>query len=478
MRRSRGRAGGRAPEVERGFSLRSVLIPVAVLATAASSTHPPQSVGVELALARTFRSGDVTLVDGICRVPFDLLEPLGAGADARAYYRVGVTVRDSSGLTLQSSAWTQEVSPEVLRVDGGSSVEHFEFRAMPGRYTVEVAVTDSASGRVQRVQQDVRAFAAAPRASDLLLTSTMRSADGADTVPLPGELRKGTTFLTAVPRPALTPRAARLFYYLELYPGAAATVETRVRILGSDGREVIASNPASIEIGAEGGVTTRGMDLTGLPPGDYRLAVTVAFPDTTVERTAPFTMATFETETALSQTVQARSLDEFAHLAEVQLDSLYEPLVYVLEDGERGLYEGLSVEGKRTYLRRFWAKRDPTPGTGLNEAQQEYYGRIQEASRRFREGGAADVPGWRTDRGRIFIRYGAPQDWFNQPEPVGAYAYELWKYTSGKARKFLFIDETGFGNYVLAYTDERREPSRPGGLDLLDPEDVRRINAF
>jgi GWxTD domain-containing protein len=233
-----------------------------------------------------------------------------------------------------------------------------------------------------------------------------------------------------------------------------------------------------LEIEAEGGVTTRGMDLTGLPPGDYRLAVAAVFPDTTVELAAPFTMASFETETALAQTVQSRTLDEFAHLTEAQLDSLYEPLVYVFEDSERGLYEGLSIEGKRNYLRRFWAKRDPTPGTAFNEAQRDYYGRIEEANRRFREGGAGDVPGWRTDRGRIFIRYGAPDDWFNQPEPVGTYAYELWKYTSGRARKFVFIDETGFGNYVLLFTDERREPSRSGGLDLLDPEDVRRINAF
>jgi len=455
-----------------------MFIPVVVLASAAAWTTPPQNVGVELALARTFRSGDVTVVDGMCRVPFDLLEPIGAGAAAKAYYRVAVVVRDSSGLTLQSSAWTQEVSAEVLQVERGSSVEHFEFRAMPGRYTVDVAVTDSASGRVQRVQQDVRAFSAPPRVSDLLLTSGMRTAEGADTVPLPGELRKGATFLTAVPRPALTPRDARLFYYLELYPGAAATVEIRVRILGSDGAEVIASRPASLEIEAEGGVTTRGMDLTGLPPGDYRLAVAAVFPDTTVELAAPFTMASFETETALAQTVQSRTLDEFAHLTEAQLDSLYEPLVYVFEDSERGLYEGLSIEGKRNYLRRFWAKRDPTPGTAFNEAQRDYYGRIEEANRRFREGGAGDVPGWRTDRGRIFIRYGAPDDWFNQPEPVGTYAYELWKYTSGRARKFVFIDETGFGNYVLLFTDERREPSRSGGLDLLDPEDVRRINAF
>ena len=55
-------------------------------------------------------------------------------------------------------------------------------------------------------------------------------------------------------------------------------------------------------------------------------------------------------------------------------------------------------------LREFWRQRDPTPGTPDNELQQSFYQRLAEANRRFREGGAAEIPGWRTDRGKILIR--------------------------------------------------------------------------
>jgi GWxTD domain-containing protein len=170
--------------------------------------------------------------------------------------------------------------------------------------------------------------------------------------------------------------------------------------------------------------------------------------------------------------------DQFDSASEGQLDSLYGPLVYIMWQDEAGIYSTLSVDGKRDYLRRFWARRDPTPGTVRNEAEGQYYRRIETANRRFAEGGATLVPGWRTDRGRIFIRNGPPDDVLHRPRPPGALPYEVWKYTHGRSRKYCFVDLTRFGNYVLVYTDDLLEPSRPDWPSLLGPdayEDVMRF---
>jgi GWxTD domain-containing protein len=170
--------------------------------------------------------------------------------------------------------------------------------------------------------------------------------------------------------------------------------------------------------------------------------------------------------------------DEYDGYQVAALDSLYRPLVHVMEDEERGIYDGLSVDGKRNYLRRFWAKRDPAPGTTENEAKDLYYGRIAEANKRFREGGAAQVEGWHTDRGRILLRYGEPDERLNRPQSGTTPPYEVWKYTRTRARKFVFLDETRFGHYALLYTDERREPSRPDWEAILGPEAAKDVKGF
>jgi GWxTD domain-containing protein len=170
--------------------------------------------------------------------------------------------------------------------------------------------------------------------------------------------------------------------------------------------------------------------------------------------------------------------DEYTKLNPREADSLYRPLVHIMEDNERGVFESLSLSGKRNFLRQFWARRDPSPGTPENESRDKYYKAIDEANRRFREGGAAEVPGWRTDRGRIFIRYGEPDEKLSRPQAGATRPYEVWKYTRGRPRLFVFMDETRFGHYTLLYTNERREPSQPNWESILGREAVQEIIRF
>jgi GWxTD domain-containing protein len=444
-----------------------------ILAVTGPQVAPP---GLDVLAVRFYRGG-TTLVDGFLRVPYDLLRPTaGPGPVA---YRVSIKVRDSAGGVLNASAWDERVPQRLLDVAGASGVEHFAFAAPPGRYSVEVTVGDSASGRGATQKTEVVTYGAAPRVSDLLLAGAMRRAAAGDTSPQPGEIRKGAVFITSATAPVLTPRQATLFYYVELYPGADVTVRTMARVMGAGDRQIIATAPAATPVGALGGVSTNGLDLAGLPPGDYRLEIEVAFPDSTVTRSAVFHMAGFEAEHAVTQMAGAdEANDRFARMTGPQLDTLYAPLVHIMDAGERGVYDGLSLDGKRNYLRTFWTKRDPTPGTPDNEAQATYYRSINEANQRFHEGGAARIPGWRTDRGRIFIRYGAPDEVLRRPQTGPTPPYEVWKYTQRRLRKFVFLDETKFGNYALIYTDEQREPSRGNWEQILGPAAVQDVTRF
>ena len=450
----------------------------AVLAVLSAASAAAQ--GLEIGVTRFYRSASrQTIVDGFARVPFTLLDTLTRGANGVAAYRIDIVVRDSANLQLVAQSWSKSVPARLLASDRSSALEHFTFAASPGTYTLEVAVHDSASGRVTRAGTSLTTFAQSPVVSDLLLATGMRVPSGSDTALGPGELHKGGAIVEAAVRPLLTPRQAQLGYYLEWYGRegrqAAETAGVSVRVTRADGSPVVTTPAQRVPFQGGGGVTRAMVDLAGLPPGEYGFEVTVQGKDTTVTRRAPFRMAGLET-VAVADVPAAP--DKFQGMSEAQLDTLYAPLIYLMSSDEQGIYSTLTVEGKRTFLRRFWARRDPTPATPDNEVMAAFYSRIAEANRRYREGGAAEIPGWRTDRGKIFIKYGPPNEVMQRPQAGATLPYEVWKYTQGRALKYVFMDFTQFGNYALIWTDDRREPSRPNWQSLLGPEAVEDVQRF
>lgn len=102
---------------------------------------------------------------------------------------------------------------------------------------------------------------------------------------------------------------------------------------------------------------------------------------------------------------------------------LNEDVTYIITDTERQAFKQLTTdEERREFVQQFWLRRDPTPATVQNEFKDEYYRRIAYANEHF----SSDVPGWKTDRGRIYIRFGPPDeiDSFPSPSP----AREVWGY--------------------------------------------------
>ncbi len=86
---------------------------------------------------------------------------------------------------------------------------------------------------------------------------------------------------------------------------------------------------------------------------------------------------------------------------------LEEEVVWIISKAEREEFESLTTnEGREAFIDRFWKRRDPTPSTERNEYKEEHYRRILYAREKFREG----IPGWKTDRGRVYILHGPPDN--------------------------------------------------------------------
>src|SRR3989304_120774 len=93
---------------------------------------------------------------------------------------------------------------------------------------------------------------------------------------------------------------------------------------------------------------------------------------------------------------------------------LQEDVLYILTGEEKEAFLHLnSDEEREQFIEQFWLRRDPTPDTMENEYKEEVYRRIAYANEHF----ASGIPGWKTDRGRIYITFGPPDE--RDTHPMG-----------------------------------------------------------
>ncbi|MBU4331471.1 MAG: GWxTD domain-containing protein, partial [Acidobacteria bacterium] len=146
--------------------------------------------------------------------------------------------------------------------------------------------------------------------------------------------------------------------------------------------------------------------------------------------------------------------DEKAKLPPIHKAWLEEEVVYIISPVEREVFLQLNSDRERDmFILAFWKQRDPTPGTPENEFRKEHSDRISHANRRFGRG--TPKPGWKTDRGRMYIILGEPNDIQRFEGKTQVYPTEVWFY-QGKSDvglpagfSLVFFQESAVGEYRL-----------------------------
>lgn len=159
-----------------------------------------------------------------------------------------------------------------------------------------------------------------------------------------------------------------------------------------------------------------------------------------------------------------------------ELKSVYkkwldEDVNYIITDDERKAFKALKTDEERDqFIEQFWLRRDPDPDTPENEYKEQYYERIQYANEHF----ASGIPGWRTDRGRIYVMYGKADEieshpaggMYDRPSYEGGgststYPFEIWWYRYiegiGSDIEIEFVDPSGSGEYHIARNPNEKD---------------------
>jgi len=150
---------------------------------------------------------------------------------------------------------------------------------------------------------------------------------------------------------------------------------------------------------------------------------------------------------------------------------LNEDVVYIITDEEKKAFKQLRTDEEREqFVEAFWQRRDPTPDTEENEYKEEHYRRIAYANDHY----ASGIPGWKTDRGMIYIKYGPADEIESHPSggsyerPIeegggetSTYPFEDWTYRYiegiGSNIKIEFVDTTMSGEYHIATDPEEKD---------------------
>ncbi|MGC9361863.1 MAG: GWxTD domain-containing protein [Candidatus Syntrophosphaera sp.] len=141
----------------------------------------------------------------------------------------------------------------------------------------------------------------------------------------------------------------------------------------------------------------------------------------------------------------------FAYNSQYSYEDQIRQLRYIANQNEWNSIRAATEEMHPDVIENFWKAHDPTPGTIRNEARESFYQRVMIADQRYTI--HKRMKGWTSDRGRIYIKFGEPDEVYSEVHPLDMYPFIIWYYYRENLT-FEFADTGGFGQYRLRNKDE------------------------
>jgi GWxTD domain-containing protein len=263
-----------------------------------------------------------------------------------------------------------------------------------------------------------------------------------------------------------------LYLYCEVYnlairEGASDEFELKVAILDSYGYELREYPIMKNKKPGPTAVVSQALPVKGLPGGSYELNLKIT--DNVTGRKVVATKK-FMLIYGFNQLTPTMTNPDSFTVEDAQL--MEQVIRYITTKEEKETYEGLNLEGKKSWLIAFWDRKNPNPGSKVNTYKNEVFRRFLYANHYYSNSVAKKTDGWKSDRGRVYIQYGPPDQIDLHPSTMDNRPYERWLYyrlpDQSGGNYFIFVDETGYGNYQLRHSTVKGEISNPNYEKLLD----------
>ncbi len=266
--------------------------------------------------------------------------------------------------------------------------------------------------------------------------------------------------MTVFPNPTLVFGASStpvLFCYSELYniiPESTYAVKTK--LLDSQDkvvRESTKNRRYSVKNAAEVSI----VNMTSIPSGRYRFQLSISDGSGLELMKSEKTLFVYNSHVAVpAGTLVSAKANELAGLSGDELSEEFRKISYYATEEESRTFSAMTgADGKREFLSRLWTDVERGKGRFEPVTRTEYLRRAVTADDRYR---ALGKEGWRTERGRVFMLYGEPDEVERFPSSGENKPYEIWRYfrTEGGV-DFVFVDRSLFGEYILVHSTKRGE---------------------
>jgi GWxTD domain-containing protein len=336
-------------------------------------------------------------------------------AGYHAAYEVRVIFFQSKGKRqVTGDSYTRELrAPTYAETHqrGEDISDHLDFQVPPGKYRIEVVVTDLEAERASGTAIDFE-VPSAPTGlvwlSDLTLGTVEAPPGGSSVTFAPNPSRRYGDNI------ALFAAAGEIFDRRSS-AGPDSSYRLYYKVVGETGEQLGAGDSTFSRSAGRTPFLLRPR-LGNLGPGSYRIVVAMNTPANAGSKGGKNSPIRRDKNFDVDQ---SRATVGFASAQSVEM------LRYVAtreEDDEIGKLQ--TEEARKAFWETFWKRRDPTPETPENEARDEFYQRVQYANQHFGTGG----PGWKTDMGRVYIIYGRPDEVVRNPFNFDRPPEEIWYY--------------------------------------------------
>ncbi len=274
---------------------------------------------------------------------------------------------------------------------------------------------------------------------------------------------KNTLEVIANPAMLYTNSSPVMFYYAELYNLKLADANSDFslqKILYNSSGTPIYRNTKSIKQGQDAVVEYGFVNLSKYPTDSYNFVLSLIDPATNQAYVSSkrfyFYNPGVKDTSRLSKVNTGVLGSEFGLFTKDECDKMFLQVKYIASDREISQFKSLdSLKAKREFLYNFWRNRDTDLSTPRNEFKEEYMKRVAYANKNFT---SMLREGFLTDRGRVALLYGEPDQRDFYPSDSQVKPYEVWFYNEIEGGvNFYFGDVTGFGNYELLHSTKRGE---------------------
>ena len=324
-----------------------------------------------------------------------------------------------------------------------------------GEYVMDFLASDKLdSSRCDSMQLDliITTYGSNVAVSDVELCRSIATSDQKNSLYYKNSLE-------VVPYPSLIFGSSSipvLYHYVEIYnvdTGVSYTVKTE--ILDANGaslREKTKERKFTSANSIEAGTTP----ATAYPSGKYIFRFTLLDENQTVVARTEKTFFIYNPQVQVAQRSFGPSREIFKGMSDRELDREFKLASHIATKDEINMYDQLLTQtGKSEFIFELWLKATKGRGDIPAVSRSEYLEQVKIANERYQ---TFSTEGWETDRGRVIVVYGEPDQIDRMYNDPGSKPHEIWSYYQiENGVRFVFIDRRGFGKFELVHSTKRGE---------------------